>query len=55
MVAASGSTWTEILITLSIFVPIVITVILTVYVLRGAKDDPDEERWRRLKDKERSE
>jgi hypothetical protein len=55
MVAASGSTWTEILITLSIFVPIVITVVLTVYVLRGAKDDPDEERWRRLKDKERSE
>jgi hypothetical protein len=55
MVAASGSTWTEILITLSIFVPIVITVVLTVFVLRGAKHDPDEERWRRLKDEDRSE
>jgi hypothetical protein len=55
MVAASGSTWTEILITLSIFVPVVITVVLAVYVLRGAKRDPDEQRWRRLKDEERSE
>jgi hypothetical protein len=55
MIAATGSTWTEILITLSIFVPVVIAVVLTVYVLRGAKNDPDEQRWRRLEDKERSE
>jgi hypothetical protein len=55
MIAATGSTWTEIVIMGSIFVPITIAVVLTVYVLRGAKNDPDEQRWRRLEDKERSE
>ena len=55
MVAATASTWTQILVALSIFVPVVVTVVLTVYVLRGAKHDPDEQRWRRLKDEERSE
>jgi heme/copper-type cytochrome/quinol oxidase subunit 2 len=55
MIAATGSTWTEIVIMLSIFVPVAIAVVLTVYVLRGAKNDPDEQRWRRLEDKERSE
>jgi hypothetical protein len=55
MVAATASTWTQILVGLSIFVPVVVTVVLTVYVLRGAKNDPDEQRWRRLKDEERSE
>jgi hypothetical protein len=55
MVAATGSTWTQVLIALSIFVPVIVTVVLTFYVLRGAKNDPDEQRWRRLKDHERSE
>lgn len=55
MVAATSSTWTEILVSLSIFVPVVVTVVLTVFVLRGKKDDPDEQRWRRLKDEGRSE
>lgn len=55
MIAATASTWTEVVVALSIFVPVIIAVALTVYVLRGAKDDPDEQRWRRLKDEERSE
>jgi hypothetical protein len=35
-------------------VPVIVTVALTVLVLRGKKDDPDEQRWRRLEDDERS-
>ena len=36
------------IVALSIFVPVIVTVVITVVVLRGAKDDPDEQRWRRL-------
>ena len=52
--ALTPSTWTQIIVGLSIFVPVVVTVSLTVFVLRGKKNDPDEQRWRRLKDQERS-
>lgn len=55
MLAASGSTSTEVVVALSIFVPVIVTIVLTVWVLRGAKNDPDEQRWRRLKDEDRSE
>ena len=37
---------------LSIFVPVVVAGAITVAVLRGKKDDPDEQRWRR-EDEER--
>jgi heme/copper-type cytochrome/quinol oxidase subunit 2 len=53
--AVSGSTWTQVLIALSIFVPVIITAALTVFVLRGKKNDPDEQRWRRLEEQQRSE
>ena len=53
--AVSGTTWTQVVVALSIFVPVIVTVALTVFVLRGAKNDPDEQRWRRLEDQERSE
>lgn len=36
------------LVALSIFVPVVVATALTVWVLRGAKNDPDEQRRRRL-------
>jgi hypothetical protein len=49
------STWTQIIVGLSIFVPVIVTVIITVKVVRGAKDDPDEQRWRRMRDEQRSE
>jgi hypothetical protein len=55
VLALTPSTWTQIIVGLSIFVPVIVTVIITVKVLRGAKDDPDEQRWRRMRDEQRSE
>ena len=48
MLALTSSGWTEVIVALSIFVPVIVTALITVAVLRGAKDDPDEQRWRRL-------
>jgi hypothetical protein len=45
-VAYSGSTWTQVIVAISIFVPVVITIAITVVFLRGAKNDPDEQRLR---------
>ena len=47
MIAYSGSTWTQIIVGLSIFVPVVVTIVLAVVFLRGAKSDPDEQRLKR--------
>jgi heme/copper-type cytochrome/quinol oxidase subunit 2 len=55
MLAVTPTTWTQFVVALSIFVPVIVTIVLAVYVLRGAKNDPDEQRWQRLKDDERSE
>jgi heme/copper-type cytochrome/quinol oxidase subunit 2 len=46
-VAYTGNTWTQIIVAFSIFVPVVVTLVLAVVFLRGAKDDPDEQRLRR--------
>jgi len=46
--ALSQNTWTQIIVALSIFVPVVVATVLAVVVLRGTKNDPDEQRWRRL-------
>jgi hypothetical protein len=45
--AYTGTTWTQIVVGLSIFVPVVVTIVLAVVFLRGAKNDPDEQRLRR--------
>jgi hypothetical protein len=45
MVAYTASGWTQVIVALSIFVPVVAAVAITVVVLRGAKHDPDEQRW----------
>jgi heme/copper-type cytochrome/quinol oxidase subunit 2 len=47
VIAYSGSTWTQIIVAFSIFVPVVVTAVLAVYFLRGAKNDPDEQRLKR--------
>jgi len=47
LIAYSGSAWTQIIVAFSIFVPVVVTAVLTVYFLRGAKNDPDEQRLKR--------
>jgi hypothetical protein len=44
----NADNWTELIVALSIFVPVVLATALTIWVLRGAKDDPDEQRRRRL-------
>jgi len=49
----SPSTWTQIIVGLSIFVPVIVAAALAVVVLRGKKDDPDEQRWRRLAEQRR--
>ena len=48
MLALTASGWTQVIVGLSIFVPVVVTAVITYVVLRGKKDDPDEQRWRRL-------
>ena len=51
--AVSPSAWTQIIVGLSIFVPVVVAAVLAIVVLRGQKDDPDEQRWRRLAEQRR--
>ena len=43
----TAGTWTQIVVAVSIFVPVVVTVVLAVVFLRGSKDDPDQQRLRR--------
>jgi heme/copper-type cytochrome/quinol oxidase subunit 2 len=46
--AYTGDTWTQIIVAISIFVPVVVTIVLAVVFLRGAKNDPDELRLKRV-------
>ncbi len=48
MLAYTADAWTQVVVALSIFVPVVVAVALTIWVLRGASNDPDEQRRRRL-------
>jgi hypothetical protein len=48
VLAYTADAWTQVLVALSIFVPVVVAIALTVWVLRGAKKDPDEQRRRRM-------
>jgi sugar phosphate permease len=49
----SPSAWTQVIVGLSIFVPVIIAAVLAIVVLRGKKDDPDEQRWHRLAEQRR--
>jgi len=55
VLAYSPDAWTELIVGVSIFLPVVVTIAITIAVLRGAKDDPDEQRWRREAERRRSE
>ena len=46
LVAYTASGWTQVIVALSIFVPVVAALAITIVVLRGSKNDPDEQRWR---------
>jgi heme/copper-type cytochrome/quinol oxidase subunit 2 len=48
VLAYTADAWTQVLVALSIFLPVVVAIVLTVWVLRGAKNDPDEQRRRRM-------
>jgi heme/copper-type cytochrome/quinol oxidase subunit 2 len=50
VIAYSGSTWTQVIVAISIFVPVVVTAALAVVFLRGAKNDPDEQRLKRAQE-----
>jgi heme/copper-type cytochrome/quinol oxidase subunit 2 len=50
LIAYSASGWTELIVSLSIFVPVAIAAAITIVVLRGSKDDPDEQRWQHQAD-----
>jgi hypothetical protein len=52
VLAASGNTAVDVVLILSATVPVVITIVLAWYVLRGKRNDPDERLWR-LQDAER--
>jgi heme/copper-type cytochrome/quinol oxidase subunit 2 len=43
----TGTTWTQIIVAFSIFVPVAVTIVLTVVFLRGGRNDPDAQRLRR--------
>jgi len=47
VIAYTADTWTQIIVAFSIFVPVVVTIVIAVVILRGAKNDPDEQRLRR--------
>jgi nitrogen fixation-related uncharacterized protein len=48
VLAYTADAWTQAIIAASIFVPVVVTAVLAWAVLRGKRDDPDEQRWARL-------
>jgi heme/copper-type cytochrome/quinol oxidase subunit 2 len=50
LLAYTGSTWTQVVVGLSIFVPVVVTIVLAVVFLRGKRNDPDEQRLRRAQE-----
>lgn len=47
MLAFTADGWTQLIVALSIFVPVVLATGITVWVLRDAKNDPDAQRLRR--------
>jgi heme/copper-type cytochrome/quinol oxidase subunit 2 len=45
VIAYTASGWTQVIVALSIFVPVAVAAAITIVVLRDAKHDPDEQRW----------
>jgi heme/copper-type cytochrome/quinol oxidase subunit 2 len=46
MIAYTASGWTQVIVAISIFAPVAVALAITIFVLRGMKNDPDERRWR---------
>jgi hypothetical protein len=47
VLAYTADVWTQVIVAISIFIPVAVTVALTIVILRGKRDDPDEQRLRR--------
>jgi hypothetical protein len=45
--AFTPDAWTQVIVAVSIFGPVVVALAITIAVLRGKKNDPDEQRMRR--------
>jgi heme/copper-type cytochrome/quinol oxidase subunit 2 len=45
--AYTASGWTQVIVAISIFAPVAAALAITIFVLRGSKNDPDEQRWQR--------
>lgn len=50
----SPDTWTQIVVAFSIFGPVAVALAITIAVLRGKKNDPDEQRLRRAQEEYRA-
>jgi len=48
VIAYSADAWTQVIVALSIFVPVLVTIALAWVFLHGARNDPDEQRHRRM-------
>lgn len=46
--ALGADGWSQVIVALSIFVPLVLAGALAVWVIRGGRNDPDEQRRRRV-------
>jgi heme/copper-type cytochrome/quinol oxidase subunit 2 len=46
--AYTASAWTQVIVAISIFLPVVVALAIAIAVLRGKKNDPDEQRLRRV-------
>ena len=50
ILALTPDAWTQIIVAFSIFGPLAVAIAITIVVLRGKKDDPDEQRMRRAQE-----
>jgi heme/copper-type cytochrome/quinol oxidase subunit 2 len=48
VIAYTASVWTQVIVAISIFVPVLVTIAITWAFLRSARNDPDEQRRRKL-------
>jgi hypothetical protein len=53
LLAYTATTWTQVIVACSIFIPLAFAAALTWFVLRGKGTDPDEQRWARLDEQRR--
>jgi hypothetical protein len=53
LLAYTASTWTQVIVACSIFIPVAIATALAWFVLHGKSSDPDEQRWVRLAEQRR--